>query len=102
MRYLQDWAVMVLVPRWLLLAALLCLAAGGTAHAQDDVEDASDDSFDIIEKAFLLVRHKIDTVDLVLGKNTSVLVEIYNAGNRCTPSMCMPCAFVIRLIWCRI
>ena len=73
---------MTSIPRWLLVAALLCMAAGGLANAQDDVEDTSDDSFDIIEKAFLLVRHKIDTVDLVLGKNTSVLVEIYNAGNR--------------------
>lgn len=77
---------MALVPRWLLVAALLCVAAGGSANAQDDVDDASDDFFDIIEKAFLLVRHKIDTVDLVLGKNTSVLVEVYNAGNRCTLS----------------
>ena len=93
---------MALVPRWLLLAALLCLAAGGTAHAQDDLEDASDDSFDTVEKAFLLVRHKIDTVDLVLGKNTSVLVEIYNAGNRYTPSIYMPCAFAIRLDRCRV
>lgn len=73
---------MTSIPPWLLVAALLCMAAGGLANAQDDVEDAIDDSFDIIEKAFLLVRHKIDTVDLVLGKNTSVLVEIYNAGNR--------------------
>ena len=73
---------MTSIPRWLLVAALLCMAAGGLANAQDYVEDANEDSFDIIEKAFLLVRHKIDTVDLVLGKNTSVLVEIYNAGNR--------------------
>lgn len=74
---------MTVLPRWLFVAALLCLAAGGHVHAQDDVEDTTDELFDIVEKAFLLVRHKIDTTDLVLGKNTSVQVEIYNAGNRC-------------------
>lgn len=73
---------MAVSPSWLLLTALLCLTAGNIVSCQDDVEDSSDDAFDVIEKAFLLVRHKIDTVDLVQGKNTSVLVEVYNAGNR--------------------
>ena len=67
---------------WLLCAALLTLSFSAVVHAQDDVEDLNEDQFDIVEKAFLLVRHKIDTVELVQGKNTSVVVEIYNAGNR--------------------
>lgn len=66
---------------WLLFAALLSLSITAVVNGQDDVED-SDDFMDIVEKAFLLVRHKIDTVELVQGKNTSVVVEIYNAGNR--------------------
>lgn len=67
---------------WLLFAALLALSVNAGVNGQDDVDD-HDDFFDIVEKAFLLVRHKIDTVELVQGKNTSVVVEIYNAGNRC-------------------
>lgn len=66
---------------WLLFAALLSLSVTAVINGQDDVED-HDDFMDIVEKAFLLVRHKIDTVELVQGKNTSVVVEIYNAGNR--------------------
>ena len=67
---------------WLLCAALLAVSLSTVVHGQDDVEDLSEDAVDIVEKAFLLVRHKIDTVELVQGKNTSVVVEIYNAGNR--------------------
>ena len=66
---------------WLLFSALLALSVNAV-HGQDDVEDLSEGDFDIVEKAFLLVRHKIDAVELVQGKNTSVVVEIYNAGNR--------------------
>ena len=73
---------MAVSPPWLLLTALLCLTAGNLVSCQDDVEDSSDDAFDVIEKAFLLVRHKIDTVDLVFFFNYSVIFEIYNAGNR--------------------
>lgn len=74
--------VMGSIRSWLLFAALLSLSVNAGVNGQDDVED-HDDFFDIVEKAFLLVRHKIDTVELVQGKNTSVVVEIYNAGNRC-------------------
>lgn len=66
---------------WLLFVALLALSVTAVVNAQDDVDD-QDDFMNIVEKAFLLVRHKIDTVELVQGKNTSVVVEIYNAGNR--------------------
>ena len=66
---------------WLLFAALLALSVSAVVNSQDDVDD-QDDFMNIVEKAFLLVRHKIDTVELVQGKNTSVVVEIYNAGNR--------------------
>ncbi len=69
------------IRRWLLFAALLSVSVANVAYSQDDVEDV-DEHFDIVEKAFLLVRHKIDTVELVQGKNTSVVVEIHNAGNR--------------------
>lgn len=71
---------MGLIRQWLLFLALLSLSVG--VYSQDDVEDISEEGFDIVEKAFLLVRHKIDTVELVQGKNTSVVVELYNAGNR--------------------
>ena len=66
---------------WLLFAALLALSVSAVVNGQDDADD-QDDFMNIVEKAFLLVRHKIDTVELVQGKNTSVVVEIYNAGNR--------------------
>ena len=68
------------VRQWLLFFALLSFSVANVAYCEEDVE--SEELFDIVEKAFLLVRHKIDTVDLVQGKNTSVVVELYNAGNR--------------------
>ena len=71
---------MGLIRQWLLFVTVLSLSVG--VYSQDDVEDISEEGFDIVEKAFLLVRHKIDTVELVQGKNTSVVVELYNAGNR--------------------
>ena len=69
------------IKQWLLFASLLSLLAAGGGRGQDDVEDVVED-VDIPDKAFLLIRHKIDTVELVQGRNTSVVVEIYNAGNR--------------------
>ena len=66
---------------WLLFAALFALSVTAVVKSQDGTDD-HDDFMDIVEKAFLLVRHKIDTVELVQGKNTSVVVEIYNAGNK--------------------
>ena len=66
---------------WLLFVALLALSVTAVVNGQEDGDD-QDDLMNIVEKAFLLVRHKIDTVELVQGKNTSVVVEIYNAGNR--------------------
>lgn len=66
---------------WLLFVALLALSVTAVVNGQEDGDD-QDDFMNIVEKAFLLVRHKIDTVELVQGKNTSVVVEIYNAGNR--------------------
>ena len=80
---LRRSSVMIHVKHWLLLASVLSLLVTNGAFAQDDVEDVNDD-VDIPDKAFLLIRHKIDTVELVQGKNTSVVVEIYNAGNRCS------------------
>lgn len=79
---------MVSTKGWLLFAALLSLSFNAVVHCQDDVEDLSENDEDIVEKAFLLVRHKIDTVELVQGKNTSVVVEIYNAGNRYVERYC--------------
>lgn len=68
------------IKQWLLFASLLSLLVAGGVRGQDDVEDVVED-VDIPDKAFLLIRHKIDTVELVQGRNTSVVVEIYNAGN---------------------
>lgn len=67
--------------QWLLFAALFSLSVTNVAYSQDDTEGLVQEDVDIPDKAFLLVRHKIDTVELVQGKNTSVVVEIHNAGN---------------------
>ena len=74
--------VMVAIRQWLLLTALLSLSLSNGEHSQDDVDDVTEEDVDISDKAFLLVRHKIDTIELVQGRNTSVVVELYNAGNR--------------------
>ena len=70
------------IRQWLLFAALLSLSLSNGVHSQDDVDDVIEEDVDVPDKAFLLVRHKIDTVELVQGRNTSVVVELYNAGNR--------------------
>ncbi len=67
------------IRQWLLFAALLSLSLSNGVYSQDDVDDVTEEDVDIPDKAFLLVRHKIDTVELVQGKNTSVIVD---AGNR--------------------
>jgi len=74
--------VMGAIRQWLLFAALLSLSLSNGVYSQDDVDDVTEEDVDTPDKAFLLVRHKIDTVELVQGKNTSVVVELYNAGNR--------------------
>lgn len=80
-RLLQT-PVMGSIKQWLLFAALFSLSVTNVAYSQDDTEGLVQEDVDIPDKAFLLVRHKIDTVELVQGKNTSVVVEIHNAGNR--------------------
>lgn len=63
---------------WLVvgLAAVQC----ADIEATDDNVDPVDDQ---IERAFLLVHKKIFEPDVVIGKNITVIVSIYNAGGRC-------------------
>lgn len=63
---------------------LLCLVVGLTAvHcAEADVADGVDPYDDQIERAFLIVHKKIFEPDVVIGKNMTVIVSIYNAGGR--------------------
>jgi hypothetical protein len=68
------------------LAALLLFNSLVLTHADDesplevtdeeDVEDIGD------QRPFLLARKFFPEKNLVLGKNSTVAVELYNAGNR--------------------
>ena len=65
---------------------LLCLLATVPAFRAQDTDDSSaDDDEDYeepVQKGFLIVRKKIFEPDVILGKNMTVIVSIYNAGNR--------------------
>lgn len=65
----------------LCLAALLAFAlvvAPAFGAAQDVA--VTDDEYADDEKAFLIARKFFDSKEVVLGKNTSVVIELYNAG----------------------
>ncbi len=69
------------------LAALLLFSGLILVHADDEnVVDVSDEE-DVKEagdqRPFLLARKFIPGMDLVRGRNSTVAVELYNAGERC-------------------
>ena len=63
-----------------LLLALL-LAAPAWAQEEDDVV-AEDDEYADEDKAQLIARKTVGTLDTVVGGNTTVVIEVYNAGTR--------------------
>lgn len=75
-----------------LLVAALVMAPAYCA------EDGEDDEYADEEKALLIARKSITGIDVVLGGNLTVVVEIYNAGTRCAfkhnpaycPRFCSP------------
>jgi len=64
----------------LVLTAGLCRAAE-EAEAADEAEDEQDYADE--ERAFLIVRKYVKEELAVQGRNITVHVEAYNAGNRC-------------------
>lgn len=72
--------------KWGLAALLLWLACAAQLNRALEVEDTdvSDDEYEEpVEKAFLIVRKKIfEPEKVVLGKNVTVVISVYNAGNR--------------------
>lgn len=64
---------------------LVWLVAGLTVVqcAETESDNATVDPYDEqIERAFLIVHKKIFEPDVVIGKNMTVIVSIYNAGGR--------------------
>ena len=70
----SQWNLLIL---WLVLSAVYvqCLDAEDTGSTDEEYEEP-------VERAFLIVRKKIFEPDVILGKNMTVVVSIYNAGNR--------------------
>ena len=73
--------------RGLLSCILLVLlgSAGLLAISAQDVEDSSDIEDEEVfeeERAFLIVRKYAAHQEVVKGSNTTVTIELYNAGNR--------------------
>ena len=66
----------------LLLLWLVCSVS--MLHAQESEEGVSGDEEyeEPVEKGFLIVRKKIFEPDVILGKNMTVTISIYNAGTR--------------------
>lgn len=65
-----------------LIASLVALQLSAV-HCQDEeleIEDAEDVEE---EKAFLVTRKSVAGAELVVGRNTTVQIEIHNAGTRC-------------------
>lgn len=63
----------------------LLLCAGHTVVSAQEVEEGVDteeeDAFEV-QRAFLLVRKYAADKEIVKGSNTTVTIELYNAGNR--------------------
>jgi Translocon-associated protein beta (TRAPB) len=63
------------------LVALVLLAASGRAD-EDDIT-VTDDEDEEEQMAFLIARKFLSNKELVVGKNVTVVVELFNAGSRC-------------------
>ncbi len=91
-----------------MLAALLVLSAltacrGDEFDISDETEETDVEAEDEL-RPFLLARKFLPGKDLVMGKNTTIAIELYNAGKRsvCAPRcavQCMTCAPIRR---CRL
>lgn len=73
-----------------LCSLLLLLCAGHQVVRAQEVEEGVDgeeeDAFEA-QRAFLLVRKYAADKEIVKGSNTTVTIELYNAGNRSSPSL---------------
>ena len=69
------------------MAALLLVSSLALSRGDDGGFGVSDDEeFEEVEDqgAHLVARKFIPGKDLVVGRNTTVAIELYNAGNRCS------------------
>ena len=66
----------------LAFVALLLASSLVAVRSQDDDVEVEDEEEVEEEKAFLITRKSIVETDIVVGKNATVLVEVYNAGTR--------------------
>ena len=71
-----------------MLLCLICSASVAISQESDSTEASDDDYEEQVEKAFLIVRKKVFEPDVVIGRNITVTISIYNAGNRQGP--CFP------------
>lgn len=72
---------------WIALAALLLVSSLAVSRGDDGGFGVSDDEeFEEVEDqgAHLVARKFLPGKDLVVGRNTTVAIELYNAGNRCS------------------
>ena len=73
--------------RWpIVLAALLLFSAFTTCRGDEfDISDETEEADVEAEdepRPFLLARKFLPGKDLVVGKNTTIAIELYNAGKR--------------------
>lgn len=72
--------------RWLMvLAALLLISRLAVSRADDPTAGVSDDeeTEEVEEQGpHIVARKYLPGKDLVLGKNSTVAIDLYNAGNR--------------------
>ena len=66
------------------LCCIVVLAALLTAPAWGQEEDVKpvDDEYADEDKAQLIARKSVAAIDTVVGGNTTVIIEVYNAGTR--------------------
>lgn len=77
---------------WIALAALLLVGSLAVSRADDGSLGVSDDEeFEEVEDQgpHLVARKFLPGKDLVVGRNTTVAIELYNAGKRCTITKAM-------------
>ena len=73
---------MVVQIRRLCCIAVLAALLAAPAWGQDEDVKPEDDEYADEDKAHLIARKSVAGSDTVVGGNTTVIVEVYNAGTR--------------------
>lgn len=93
--------------RWPIALAALLLLFSNPASCQSDEFGISDEGEEIEveadeQKPFLLARKFLPGKDLVIGRNTTIAIELYNAGKRWDIVFCIALYYSLKVVQAEI